>query len=302
MSMATDQPADNIVTLGLESYASELETNGLTILPPEVTGVSEELIDRCVDVLLARFEELTGCPITVEDGPLANLDWPNGGNIGFADKGDKPTQALLQQLLKFDRCFRDLAVNPRVDALVRHMMGSARDGRAARRLSSANSFIKWPGDFGYGPSLGLHADQASNPLPWGPIPLTANATWTLTDYTLDGGALAYVPGSNSANAHPNLPDDAARAVAAEAPRGSCILFPGTTWHGAFPKKTPGLRLCAVTYYRHESILPQELMRISMAGENWQDCDNPELMRELIGFDDSFPYTEQGFPLPRRASG
>ena len=287
----------------LSVYAQELDEIGLTILPPEVTGVSMSLIDRCVDVLLEKFEEATGCPLSLDEGPRGTLEWPNGGKIGFAEKDQRrdPTQALLQQLLKFDRCFRDLAVNPIVDSLVVDMMGVARGGRPARRLSSANSFIKWQGDFGYGPSLGLHADQASNPLPWGPTPLTANATWVLTDYTREDGALAYVPKSHLENKHPDLPADAARAVPAEAPRGSCILFSGKTWHGAFPKQTPGLRLCAVTYYRHESILPQELMRISMADEPWADCDNPELMRELIGFDDAFPYIEQGFPLPSAAS-
>lgn len=295
-----EQLSDDILTLGLSQFAQELDDVGLTIVPPEVTGVSAALIDRCVEVLLAKFEEVTGSPISLHDGPLKELVWPGGADIGFAerDQSRDPTQVLLQQLLKFDRCFRDLAVNTKIDALVSYMMGYAKDDRPARRLSSANSFIKWQGDFGYCPSLGLHADQASNPLPWGPTPLAANATWALTDYTRDSGALAYVPESHLENRHPDLPAAAQNAVAAEVPRGSCILFSGKTWHGAFAKQTPGLRLCAVTYYRHVSVLPQELMRVSMAEEAWQDCDDPQLMRELIGFDDSFPYTEQGFPLPK----
>ena len=303
MTTANKRPRDDVSRLGLERFVAELESDGLTIVPPEVTGVTASEVDRCVDVLLERFESMTGCPISVDEGPLAPLEWPADGRIGFSDKESAadPTQALLQQLLRFDRCFRDLAVNPVVDALVDHLIGDRwRADGPARRLSSANSFIKWPGDFGYGPSLGLHCDQASNPLPWSAAALTANATWALTDYSKDGGALAYVPGSHKSGSHPVQPDAARRAIAAEAPRGSVILFPGTTWHGAFPKCTPGLRLCAVSYYRHESVLPQELMKVSMADEPWDDCDNPELMRELIGFDDTFPYFEQDFPLPRRA--
>ena len=57
-------------------------------------------------------------------------------------------------------------------------------------------------------------------------------------------------------------------------------------------------MCAVTYYRHISVLPQENLRVTMADQPWDDCDNPELMRELIGFDDLFPYTNQRFPMPR----
>lgn len=301
--MPKNATSEAIETYGLEHHVAELESDGLTILPPEVTGVSEALIDRCVAVLLDKFEALTGCPITVDEGPLKPLEWPVDGNIGFVNKKDAPpapTQSLLQQLLKFDRCFRDLAVNPVVDALVDHMIGPAWRGGRARRLSSANSFLKWPGEFGYGPNLGLHADQASCPLPWSDVALNANATWALTDYTLAGGALAYVPGSHLRRDHP--PEDAAKeAVPAEAPRGSCILFHGGTWHGAFPKQTPGLRITAVSYYRHVAVQPQELLSATMRDEPWQDCANPDLMRELLGLDDKMPYLEQSFPLPRASS-
>ncbi len=303
MSRYESSVSHEIEKFNLGKYIEELETDGLTIVPPEVTGVAPELIDRCAGVLLERFTELTGCPITVEDGPLKDLVWPEGDEHRFltSPEAPDPTQVLLQQLLLVDRCFRDLALNPVVDVLVNHLMGEqTQNSGRARRLSSANSFIKWPGEFGYGPGLGLHCDQVSNPFPWGRTALTANVTWALTDYSGDGGALAYVPGSHKANAQPAT-DAASDAIAAEAPRGSDIVFHGATWHGAFPKKTPGLRLCAVRYYRHISVLPQENLRVTMADQPWDDCDNPELMRELIGFDDLFPYTNQRFPMPRVAS-
>lgn len=287
----------------LEPYIEELETNGLTILPPEITGVTPELVDRAVNALLNKFTALTDCPISLQEGPLKPLEWPGGGRAQFVagEGAPDPTQALIQQLLQIDRCFRDLAVNPKVDFLIDHLMGAQTRGQgAARRLSSANSFIKWRGDFGYGPDLGLHPDQGANPLPWGDTALTANVTWALTDYTQRDGALAYVPGSHKRNSWPT-PGAADEAIAAEAKRGSAIVFHGATWHGAFHKQTPGLRLCAVSYYRHISVLPQENLRVTMADQPWHDCDNPELMRELIGFDDSFPYSKQGFPLPRVAS-
>ena len=289
--------------LNLQPFVDELAHQGLTIVPPEVTGVTDDLIDRCVEVLLDQFEQQTGARISLEAGPLDPLEWPvAGGRAQFSEKGAEPSQTLLQQLLKFDRCFRDLAVNPVVDAIVDQMIGAgSRDRKPARRLSSANSFIKWRGDFGYGPGLGLHCDQGANPLPWSETALTANATWALTDYTKEGGALAYVPGSHKFNANPEPGQGTAEAIAAEAPRGSAIIFPGSTWHGAFHKQTDGLRLCAISYYRHASVLPQENMSVSMADQPWDDCDDPELMRELIGFDDGFPYLEQSFALPRRAA-
>ena len=174
-------------------------------MPPEVTGVTDEFLDRCTKVLLDRFEELTGCPITVEGGPQGELDWSSSGFLQEGNQG-KQSQALLQQIMQLDRSLRDLCVNPVVDALIDHLMGRmpGAPDKKARRLSSTNSFIKWAGEFGYGPTLGLHGDQGANPLPWGPTALTANATWCLTDYRRDGGALAWVPGSHKSGAHPVL--------------------------------------------------------------------------------------------------
>ena len=296
--------SDEIKDLGLEQYVLELEADGLAIVPPEVTGVTPEFLDRCTEVLLARFTEMTGgCPISIEEGPTGELVWPENRErgLGGAD-APEPTQMLIQQLLQLDRCFRDLIVNPVVDALIDHMMGRVPVlGGKARRLSSTNSFVKWQGDYGYGETLGLHGDQAANPLPWGRTALTANATWCLTEYTKEDGALAYVPGSHKSNAHPAQPMAAKRAVPAEAPRGSVIVWPGATWHGAYPKLTPGLRLNAVAYYRHHAVLPQENTMVTMRDQPWDDCDDPETMRELLGFDDRFPYLEQTQSVPKLAT-
>ena len=298
------QVNETIEKLNLEKYALELETNGLTIVPPEVTGFAKPQIEKCVEVLCGRFKEMTGgCDITVEDGPTGELTWPvkDFGKQANGDPVPAPTQMLIQQLLQLDRCFRDLFVNPVVDALIGYLFGySSKLGFRPWRFSSTNSFVKWQGDFGYGPHLGLHCDQGANPLPWGHTALTANATWCLTEYTKEAGALAYVPGSHKSNAHPNYPFAHNQAVAAEGPVGSVIVWPGSTWHGAFPKQTSGLRLNAVAYYRHHSVLPQENMKVTMREEPWDDCDDPETMKSLIGFEDRFPYESQTEMIPKLA--
>ena len=304
METAATSLSEEIRSHGLERYVLELETDGLTIVPPEVTGVTPEFLDRCTEVLLARFTEMTGgCPISIAEGPSGELVWPEtpSGGLRGEDAPAEPSQMLIQQLLQLDRCFRDLTVNPVVDALIDHLMGRVPGLGKARRLSSTNSFVKWQGDYGYGETLGLHNDQGANPLPWGRTALTANATWCLTEYTKEGGALAYVPGSHKSNAHPIQPMAAKKAVAAEAPRGAVIVWPGTTWHGAYPKLTPGLRLNAVAYYRHHAVLPQENTMVTMRDEPWNDCDDPDTMRELLGFDDRFPYLDQTQAVPKLAS-
>ena len=289
-----------IKELGLEEYALELESNGLTIVPPAITKFGTPHMSRCIEVLLSKFEELSGgCPISIEEGPTGELDWPSNPQSLLRGKdAPDPTQTLIQQLLQLDRCFRDLFVNPVVDALIGHLMGNNEGSRSRSwRFSSTNSFVKWQGDYGYGEHLGLHCDQGANPLPWGQIALTANATWCLTEYTKEDGALAYVPGSHRSNAHPNHPHAAKSAVPAECPAGSVIVWPGSTWHGAYPKLTPGLRLNAVAYYRHHAVLPQENMKVTMRDQPWQDCSDPDMLGELIGFNDPFPYEHQSYPFP-----
>jgi len=295
----TTQISEDIKKYKLEKYLLELETEGLTILPPDITGITAETIDRCIDVLLAKFTEVTGgCPITMEDGPKGKLSWP--GRKPDA-KSPEPTQMLITQLLMLDRQFRDLMVNPMVDALIDHMTGRA-GGYKMRRLSSINCFVKWQGDFGYGPALGLHCDQGGSPLPWGRTALTSNATWCLTDYTKEDGALAWVPGSHKSNMHPIGQRATHHAVAAEAPRGSVIIWPGSTWHGAYPKQTKGLRLSVVAYYRHMSVQPQENLKVTMQDQPWKDCSDPQRMNEMIGFDDEFPYLDQSKHVPKLSHG
>ena len=295
---------NTIQELSLEKYVYELDTEGLTIVPPEVTGVSSSHFEHCIEVLLNRFTEITGgCPISLQEGPQGKLTWPKLPEHGLLNPegSPEPTQMLIQQILQLDRCFRDLFVNPVTDALIGHLMGGTPGGKRSWRLSSTNSFVKWEGEHGYGEHLGLHCDQGANPLPWGHTALTANATWALTDYTLEDGALAYVPKSHKSNSHPNHPHAAKRAAPAVCKAGSVIIWPGTLWHGAYPKKTPGLRLNAVAYYRHHSVLPQENLKVTMRDQPWNDCEDPDSLRELIGFDDPFPYETQSNIVPQLAT-
>ncbi|MCE2459732.1 MAG: hypothetical protein J4F38_03015 [Pseudomonadales bacterium] len=98
--------------LGLEPYVLELELNGYAVVPPSVTGVTEEQIDTLTQLLLDKSAELVGCRFTVEDGPECELDY--GGYKGIIERmsGVEPSQFQLMQLCTFGRAFRDLAVNP----------------------------------------------------------------------------------------------------------------------------------------------------------------------------------------------
>ena len=274
--------------LQLEPYVLQLELDGLAIVPPEETGVSPAELDTAIQLLLADAENITGSSFSLEHGPAEELEWPappfglHLGDLDAAGEIGDVTQFQLQSLASRHRVFRDLIVNPVALALVEHTMN------IQPMLSSSNAFVKWQGEFGYGKNLGLHSDQLQVPQPWGATAFNANATWCLTDYSKDDGALAYVPGSHRVQGRP--PAGAfERAVAAEAPKGSLIVWHGATWHGAYPRRNPGMLLTLANYYRHPSILPQEDVMNGFRPELADDCVAPDLLTQVLGLNGLAPY-------------
>ena len=278
----------SITDLGLEPYVLQLELDGLTIVPPEVTGLTKEAIDRATSLLLEDSARITGCSFSLDDGPSQELEWPappfglHTVDPEAAGETGEVTQFLLQSLASRDRVFRDIIINPVALALVEHTM------QVKPYLSSSNAFIKWHGEFGYGNNLGLHADQTVVPQPWGTRAFNTNTNWCLTEYTKDDGALAYIPGSHRYQGRP--PAGAhKKAIAAEALPGSLIVFHGATWHGAYPRKNPGMRLTLSNYYRHPCIQPQEDIKNGFQPDLANDCVNPDLLKEVLGLNSPAPY-------------
>lgn len=288
-----DELSPELEDLGLRTHVAKLEDSGLTVVPPQVTGFSAPSVRGLADLVLRRATEFVGCGFTLEGGPDADLEYhPDAEPVNIVVRtGNRPNQVVIQQLASCHRAFRDLAVHPVAVALARHLIGEART-----RFSSHQSFIKWQDESGYGSTLGLHADQTAVPEPWGRTAFVANATWCLTDYTLEGGALAYVPGSHLRDGKPEGAEAALEAVPVEAEAGSLVVFHGATWHGAYPRKIPGLRLCVTNLYRHLMVTSQEDLRHSLDRSLADDCRNPELFRELAGFNDGFPYVTQRRPV------
>ena len=284
-----------IQELELEQFVLQLEVDGLCVVPPERTGVAPETINAIAEQLLSEAQEVVGCEFDLNEGPKAELTMSADENVIAQFSGDRgePTQFLVQQLCARDRLFRDLALNPVGVALIRHLIG-----QNATRFSSHNAFIKWQGEFGYGQNLGLHCDQMAVPRPWGRNALTANTNWCITDYSLDGGALAYVPGSHRRMEPPRFPEAVELAVPVEAPAGSLIVFHGATWHGAFPRLTEGMRLSIANYFRHYMVLPQDDIKNLFPQELAEDCDDPDMFKFLAGFADEFPYSQQTERVPR----
>ncbi len=82
------------------------------------------------------------------------------------------------------------------------------------------------------------------PAPYPAYAQVANATWLLTGYDRDAGALSFWPGSHKfcRPATSRETTGVERFVPVTAPAGSLVVWHGNTWNGAFPRRTPGLRV------------------------------------------------------------
>jgi len=251
----------DIQRLGLERHIVELEVNGLTVVPPEKTGFTPDFVARLRAAALAIVEKRDGRAPDVEGGTThANQFLPNYFYVLFED-----------------RIFEELLMSEVGLALITYLLGES------AIVSSDTLLVKGPTD----PfpterlQLGLHNDNTSNPGPFQHHAELANLTWLLSDYTMNNGALGYVPGSHLLRRHP-LPNEGAEAdaVPVEAPMGSLVCWHGNTWHCAFPRKNKGLRIGYPTLFSRPFIVPLQPYDQDVTDEML--ARNPPRFRTLMG--------------------
>ena len=270
---ALNKTFNQITELGLESNIVELDTYGFTVVPPEKVA-DKSFFNRIRETVLRLCKERTGIDFSLEQ---------NGAFGEYKAQPQTDGQFLLFYLLMADQVFEEWIVNPTLYTLIDYLM------RCQQQLSSLTSFVKWRGDRD---SLGLHSD--SPPDRDGHLPAcsdVANAAYCLTDYTLDNGAIAMVPGSHLYCRQPRAGEGEKRAVPVEAEAGSLIAWHGNIWHGAFPKKTEGLRLNVTSYHCHRRLKTQEAYQWRVSQE-MLDRNPPEFAR-LVGADDHMGWDENG---------
>ena len=262
-----------IQELNLSSHIVELDTYGFTVIPPSKVA-DKEFFDRIRDTVLRLCKERTG------------IDFSLNKNGEFGEYKAQPQtdgQFLLFYLLMADPIFEEWVMNPTLYTIINYLM------RGQQQLSSLTSFVKWKGDRD---TLGLHSD--SPPDRDGHLPAcsdVANAAYCLTDYTLENGAIAMVPGSHLYCRQPKPKEGESRAVPVEAEAGSLIAWHGNTWHGAFPKKTHGLRLNVTSYHCHRRLKTQEAYQWRVTDEMIKR--NPPEFARLVGADDHMGWDENG---------
>ncbi len=155
--------------------------------------------------------------------------------------------------------------------------------RGPLRLSTFSANITLPGsDMMY-----LHADQGTNPQPWGPEPHGLNVIWCIDDFTEETGATRFVPGSYRLNRSATMEEIMGPTVALEAPAGSLILMESRVWHKTGANVTKDRKRAAILgFYCKDCFVPNE---------NWWLCLSPVVrnsgqssLLKLMGFGSDSP--------------
>ena len=272
----TREVYQEIEDLGLQKHVAELEAYGLTAVPPELVAPREFTI-RLRDTILRTAEQRTGVKADLELGSShANVE-ATAGQRG---------ETWLWRLLFDDPIFEEALMNRTQLALITYLLGYS------AKLSNSSAVIKGPVDSAGPPTpLGLHSDNRGVPAPFPPYAQVANATWVLTDYTLENGCVGYLPGSHQLCRHPTADESFDAVMPVEAPAGSLLVWHGNTWHGPFPRSAPGLRVSMLNYFCRDYFTPQERYRDEVPAELL--ARNPDRFATLMGLKDGYGWGDEG---------
>jgi ectoine hydroxylase-related dioxygenase (phytanoyl-CoA dioxygenase family) len=233
-----------IAALKLEPNVAEHEADGVTVLrPDQVAG--RDFIERLRDTILRISGERAGKAVDVVRGATHREYQSPFGQVQW-----QPT------LLIKDPVFEQALMNRHALALITYLLGQS---CILNHLSSA---VKGPSD----EYLPLHTDQnqTGSIAPYPSYAQVANATWMLTDYKRENGAICFVRGSHKLCRHPTYAEatDLSRYTPLEAEAGSIAVWHGNTWHGAVPRTVPGVRISLIVYFQRyyhppiENLAPQ----------------------------------------------
>lgn len=235
--------------MDLTPHLAQLETDGYTVV--------ERLIDDAtVDALLGA----------VRSAEARHHSAPSNNRF----EGSRTVRTY--NLLARDEVFRQIPVQPQVLTLIESMLGPQ------CLVSSIASISIAPGER----AQVIHSDDQIQPLARPHVATVANSMWALTDFTEANGATRVVLGSHLFDHGPDYFADAPErpSIAAEMPRGSVLVWHGSTWHGGGANRSDDTRVGIAMNYCAGYIRQQENQQLGIPAEIMADF-TPEL-RQLCG--------------------
>jgi hypothetical protein len=144
------------------------------------------------------------------------------------------------------------------------------------RIGSCSAIEIWPGE----KQQPLHRDDAIYPLQLPGVELQASALWALTEFTEENGATHVLPGSHRTlqRISSARDDDTVQAVM---PKGSLLVYLGSTTHGGGANRSQMPRMGLVNTYALGWLRQEENQYLSTPREIVQSY--PKRVRELLGY-------------------
>jgi ectoine hydroxylase-related dioxygenase (phytanoyl-CoA dioxygenase family) len=224
-----DGVVSDLARFDLFKHAIELEAYGMTVVPSAKMRSAPDFAARLREAIIRVYEKRTGVVV---------------GDPSTAPASAAPRSGKGWDLIEEDEVFVEAAINPALLTLVRWLLGQS-------AIFGGQTWIIKGED---GPPLGLHSDSHGVPPGAGTIAHMCNASWLCTDYAdADGGPTVFVPGSHrfgrATLPHEGRLDDTPfKTFPLIGEAGSLAIWNGFTWHGAAPRRKPGLRVTLVQNY------------------------------------------------------
>jgi len=126
----------------------------------------------------------------------------------------------------------------------------------------------------------LHRDDTPYPMCLAGLELQIGVMWALTDFTAENGATRVVPGSHRFLRAWHRPD-LSHVVPAVMPKGSALLYLGSTWHGGGANRSQAARTGLINTYSLGWLRPENNNTLEVPPEVAKRYD--ETVRRLLGY-------------------
>jgi hypothetical protein len=264
----------DIERFNLFEHVVELEAYGMTVVPRAKMQSRPGFVEDLRNAIIRTHEKRSGSSVG---------DYTKTNSVKQTGRG--------WDLIEEDDVFVEAAINPVVLTLSRWLCGQS------AILGGQTWILKGPD----GAPLNLHSDSHGIPPGAGQIAHMCNASWLCTDYaSADDGPTVFIPGSHKFGRatlphETNLETTPFKYFPLIAEAGSMAIWNGATWHGAAPRKNPGLRVTLVqNYFR-----PYMRTMINYCGKV-----SPQLLQKYPELERAigkplYPYDDPQGPDPQR---